>query len=93
MRLSISLFQAHCGDWPGQLADLVATTAAGMVGGSGNPIPEDCFKGPYFVCSPDGQLPLDPMSGARDWSYGPATGEVHSSSDATAADGSSYSTW
>lgn len=93
LRTSITLFQAHCGDWPGQLEDLVATTGAGLIGASGDPIPEDCFQGPYFTASPDGQVPLDPMTYARDWSYQPTTGAVHSSSDGTAKDGTAYSTW
>jgi general secretion pathway protein G len=93
LRTSIALFQAHCGDWPGQLSDLVATTGTGLVGGNGVSIPEDCYKGPYFTASPDGHLPLDPMTGVRDWTYEPTTGAVHSSSDGVATDGSHYSAW
>ncbi len=93
LRTSVALFQAHCGDWPGQLEDLVATTGAGLVGGSGLPIPEDCFQGPYFTASPDGYVPIDPLTGNRDWLYDPATGAVHSGADGQASDGTYYSSW
>lgn len=93
MRNSAALFIAHCGDWPGQLEDLLATDPTGLVGGSGQPIPAYCFQGPYFIASPDGQLPVDPFTGARDWTYDPSTGAIHSSSTLTASDGTLYSTW
>lgn len=93
LRVSVALFQAHCGDWPGELADLVATSGAGLVGGNGVPIPENCFQGPYFIASPDGLVPIDPITGARDWLYEPTTGAVRSSASGIASDGTQYSTW
>jgi general secretion pathway protein G len=93
MRASLGLFNAHCGDWPGKLEDLLATDPTGLVGGSGDPIPPDCFQGPYFITTPGGVLPTDPFTGARDWQYDPHTGAVHSASAKTASDGTAYSTW
>jgi len=93
MRSGIALFGAHCGDWPGRLDDLMATDPTGLVGGSGQPIPPECFHGPYFVASPDGQLPVDPFTSQRDWDYDPATGAVHSRSTKTSTDGAPYNSW
>jgi prepilin-type N-terminal cleavage/methylation domain-containing protein len=93
MRAAIALFGAQCGDWPGRLEDIVATDPTGLVGGNGYPIPPECFTGPYFTATPNGQLPVDPFTGARDWTYNPTTGAVHSSSDQTGNDGTLYNTW
>ena len=93
MRAAIALFGAQCGDWPGKLDDLVATDPTGLVGASGRPIPPECFTGPYFTACPDGQLPKDPFTNARDWTYEPSTGAVHSSSAGVATDGTLYAAW
>jgi len=92
-RTSIVLFHAHCADWPAQLADLVATSGEGLTGGNGVSIPPDAFKGPYFIASPDGFLPVDPFTGACDWTYDPTTGAVHSASPRISSEGTAYSTW
>ena len=93
MRAAIGLFGAQCGDWPGRLDDLVATDPTGLVGGNGRPIPPECFTGPYYTACPNNVLPVDPFTGARDWTYDPSTGAVHSSSTKTASDGTVYSSW
>ncbi|MBM3500547.1 MAG: type II secretion system protein [Armatimonadetes bacterium] len=93
LRNAAALFMAHCSDWPAQLEDLLATDPTGLVGASGRPIPPECFQGPYFISSPDGQLPIDPFTGARDWDYDPSTGAIHSSSTLTATDGTLYNSW
>jgi prepilin-type N-terminal cleavage/methylation domain-containing protein len=93
LRTSVALFRAHCGDWPAQLEDLLATTGTGLTGGNGLPILPDTFRGPYFTSSPDGLLPTDPFTGARDWTYEPTTGAVHSASPRISFEGTAYSTW
>ena len=93
LRNSIGLFQAHTGDYPAQLTDLLATDASGMVGASGMPIIPDSFRGPYFIPSPTGDLPIDPITGLRDWVYDPATGEVHSGAPGISSLGDAYSEW
>jgi general secretion pathway protein G len=92
-RISLLLFRADCGDWPAKLADLVAESGAGLVGGGGDPIPAESFRGPYFFASPSGQVPRDPFTGAADWFYDPATGAVHSVATATSTEGTPYSSW
>jgi general secretion pathway protein G len=93
LRNAIVLFRAHCGDWPGRLSDVVAADGTGLVGGSGLAIPPSSYLGPYFTSSPDGQLPIDPFTGASDWSYDPITGAVHSRATGPALDGTAYSSW
>lgn len=93
LRDSLAVFNAHCGDWPGRLEDLLATSGEGLIGGSGKPINPDAYRGPYFVACPDGQLPKDPMTGERDWVYNPTLGKVHSRSPRQALDGTFYADW
>ena len=93
MRASLALFNAHCGDYPSRLEDLLATDATGLVGAHGDPIPAGCFQGPYFITTPGGILPLDPFTGARDWDYEASVGAVHSSSTQTSSEGTPYSAW
>jgi general secretion pathway protein G len=93
LRTSLAVFHAQCGDWPARLEDLLATSAAGLTGGNGFVIPPEGFRGPYFTASPEGQLPLDPFTGAADWLYQPTTGAVHSASTQTSSEGTLYSTW
>ena len=93
LRTSIALFQAHTGEYPATLDDLLKADATGMVGASGSPIVPSLFRGPYFSPLPTIALPTDPMTGAADWLYTPNLGGVHSSSAWTSTDGTDYSAW
>jgi len=55
-------------------------------------VDRSAYDGPYLQTG-DGQLPDDPFTGATDWTYNNATGDVHSNSALIALDGSSYNTW
>jgi general secretion pathway protein G len=92
LRNSIQQFEADCGDFPAQLADLMSAPAAGSNGGNGIALDTGAWKGPYMR-TPDGNLPNDPFTGAADWDYTPTTGDVHSHSTLTALDGTAYSAW
>lgn len=92
LRNAIQQFEADLGDYPLTLDQLVATTAPSGQGGQGLDLDSEGYQGPYLR-TPDGGLPKDPFTGAADWSYTPATGEVHSASTLTALDGTAYSAW
>lgn len=93
LRNSIALFQAACGVYPLKLEDLVATEAPekGIIGGSTDEkeIDPDDFQGPYLA-TPDGELPADPITGKREWSYNPKTGEVRSQAKGRTPNGKRY---
>jgi type II secretion system protein G len=94
IRNAIGLFQAQCGDYPAQLADIMATSAP-ATGGNGVEINTADFNGPYLT-TPDGNLPNNPTTGQNDipgsWTYDATNGAIHAA-DGTAVDGSNYSTW
>jgi general secretion pathway protein G len=91
LRHAINLFQACCGDYPDELTDLLLATAPAS-GGNGVPINPADWRGPYITTS-DGDLPIDPVTGERDWKYEEETGEVRSASQAVARDGTRYRDW
>jgi len=90
LRNAVGLFQAQCGDYPAQLADLMATSAP-ATGANGVDINTADWKGPYLT-TPGGGLPENPITGAVDWDYVGTDGSVHAPAG-TAVDGSDYSTW
>ncbi len=92
LRNSIQQFEADCGDFPSALTQLMTAPAAGSTGGNGIALDTGAWKGPYMR-TPDGNLPKDPFTGAADWTYDAASGDVHSSSTLTALDGTNYSDW
>lgn len=95
MRDAIERFEANTAGWPPALTDIMVadgTSISADVDGRGMSVDRNGYEGPYLRTG-DGQLPLDPFTGAGDWSYNSATGEVHSSSTLSALDGSAYSTW
>lgn len=50
------------------------------------------WKGPYLRTDYN-QVPVDPITGKRDWRYDPATGSICSASTGTAINGTKYSMW
>ena len=92
LRNAIQQFEADCGDYPLDENDLQTAPAAGSNGGSGISLDVSGWQGPYLR-TPDGNLPVDPFTTLVDWTYTPATGEIHSSSTLTALDGTAYSAW
>jgi general secretion pathway protein G len=92
LRNAIQQFEADLGDYPASLDQLVATTAPTGQGGGGIDLDSQGYQGPYLR-TPDGGLPTDPFTGAADWNYTAASGEVHSASTLSALDGSSYTAW
>jgi len=93
LRDGLAVFNAHCGDWPARLEDLLATSGEGLVGGNGVPINPKDYRGPYLLASPRGRIPKDPMTGQSDWVYDPRLGRVHSRSTRQALDGTYYCDW
>jgi general secretion pathway protein G len=91
LRGAVNLFEAHCGDYPAALGDLMAS-AAPAIGGNGIQISPADWRGPHLT-TPDGALPADPITGKPDWKYDEQTGEVHSASRARALNGTQYRTW
>lgn len=95
LRDGIERFEANCAGWPPALTDLLAPNGAGIsadADGRGISVDRTAYEGPYLV-SPDGNPPKDVFTGAADWNYNNATGEIHGSSTLTAIDGTAYSTW
>jgi len=94
LRNAIGLFQAQCGDYPYNLADIMATTAPAS-GGTGVQINTADFNGPYLT-TPNGELPNNPTTGGNaipaDWTYDNQTGAIHAAAG-TAVDNTDYSTW
>jgi general secretion pathway protein G len=94
LRNAIEQFEADTGDHPATLDQLMAAkdTPPSGSGGSGLPLDSSAYRGPYLR-NPDRGLPKDAFTGAADWSYTPATGEVHSSSTLESMTGEAYSSW
>ena len=59
LRDSVALFQGDCGVYPHSLSHIMATTRPSYTN------PGD-YRGPYLT-TPDGNLPIDPITGAADW--------------------------
>ena len=95
LRDAIERFEATMAAWPPTLADVMAANGGAISAdfdGSGGYVDRNSYDGPYLVTG-DGQLPRDPLTAAADWNYNGATGDIHSSSDLMARDGSAYNTW
>jgi general secretion pathway protein G len=95
LRDAIERFEATIAAWPPALADVMAASGDDIsadLDGSGGWVDRNSYDGPYLVTG-DGQLPKDPFTSAADWNYNNATGELHSSSDLSARDGTPYSSW
>lgn len=92
LRNAIQQFEADMGDYPATLDQLVATTAPTGTGGNGLDLDPEGYQGPYLKTA-DGNLPVDPFTGAADWDYTETDGQVHSASTLSALDGTSYSAW
>jgi general secretion pathway protein G len=97
LRNSLGLFQAHLGCYPQNLEDLMASSppAQGILedGTTTVDIVQADWQGPYLT-TPDGQLPVDPITGERDWVYDVTDpGLVHSAATGNGLDGTAYSTW
>jgi len=95
LRDAIERFEGACAAWPPTLADVMAPDGASISAdsdGRGISVDRMGYTGPYIVTG-SGTLPIDPMTGAADWNYSSATGQVNSSSTLTATDGSPYATW
>lgn len=95
MRDAIERFEANTAAWPPVLADLMVADGNAVSAdsdGRGMSVDRAAYDGPYLRTG-DGNLPTDPLTGAADWDYDGATGQVHSSTTLTALDGSAYATW
>lgn len=94
LRSAIEVFRADMGGHPGKLDHLVRVKAVDECrlppDGREVECPESSYRGPYLT-TPDGLLPIDPLTGARDWQYDKRTGKVRSNAPGTAADGTLYS--
>jgi prepilin-type N-terminal cleavage/methylation domain-containing protein len=95
LRVAIEQFEATTGAWPPALADVMATSGTDIsadLDGRGGWIDRSAYNGPYLVTG-SGNLPNDPFTLSADWAYSNTGGDVHSSSDLTAVDGTSYTSW
>jgi len=95
VRDGIERFEATIAAWPPALSDIMAADGNAISAdfdGRGGSVDRASYDGPYLQTG-DGNLPKDPFTGAADWTYDNATGDVHSSSSLTSLEGKSYSTW
>lgn len=95
IRDGIERFEATTAAWPPALTDLMAASGADISAdfdGRGGSVDRTAYDGPYLLV-PGNVLPEDPFTGAADWNYDNATGDVHSSSTLTSISGSAYNTW
>jgi prepilin-type N-terminal cleavage/methylation domain-containing protein len=95
IRDGIERFEATTAAWPPAITDLMAASGADVSAdfdGRGGSVDRNAYDGPYLL-APDGSVPKDPFTGATDWNYDNATGDVHSSSTLTSIGGSAYNTW
>jgi len=95
LRDAIEHFEATTAAWPPALSDVMAAggdAISGNFDGRGGWVDRTSYDGPYLVTGDD-QLPTDPFTGAADWNYENATGDIHSSSSLAGLDGSTYSSW
>jgi prepilin-type N-terminal cleavage/methylation domain-containing protein len=95
IRDAIERFEGTTAAWPPNINDVMAANGAAVssdMDGQGGQVDRMAYDGPYIVTG-DGTLPKDPFTGASDWNYNNATGDVHSSSGLSALGGSSYTSW
>ena len=95
VRDGIERFEATNAAWPPALADIMAANGSAISGdfdGRGGSVDRLAYDGPYLQTG-DGGLPKDPFTGAADWVYDNATGDVHSNSSLASLEGALYSTW
>jgi len=95
IRDAIERFEANTAAWPPSLSDLMAADGSSVsadADGRGMSVDRSAYQGPYLRTG-DGSLPADPFTGAANWNYDSATGEVHSSFTLHAVDGTAYGTW
>ena len=99
LRNGIGLCQAHTGCYPLQLSDLMRghddppAYGVSVDGQTMIDIVAAVWQGPYLD-TPDGELPVDPITAKADWVYDVTDpGIVHSTAEGTGADGTRYSTW
>ena len=96
LRSAVQVFRADMGGHPSKLDDLLRHTPPKKcsVPPDGDQI--EClptgFRGPYLT-TPDGQLPVDAISGEGDWKYDKRAGHVTSKAKETGLDGTPYSSW
>jgi general secretion pathway protein G len=96
MRDAIERFEATTGAWPPALTDVTAQSAdeiSADFDGRGGAVERRAYDGPYLVINGAPWLPVDPFTGAANWNYDNASGDVHSAATLTATDGSAYATW
>jgi general secretion pathway protein G len=92
LRNAIQQFEADCGDYPANTAQLM-TQPSGGNGGTGIALDVNGWQGPYLRTS-DNNLPKDPFTdSSTTWSYTAATGHIQSGSTLTAINGEAYSSW
>lgn len=94
IRYAIRMFEADCGGHPLRLQDLMRDSPPRRCLSLVRPrlvrIPDDApWHGPYLV-TPDGRLPVDPITGRDSWRYDRRTGQVRSRARGTALDGVPY---
>jgi prepilin-type N-terminal cleavage/methylation domain-containing protein len=95
LRDAIERFEATTAAWPPSIEDVMATDADAIsadMDGRGGWVDRTMYDGPYILTG-DGTLPKDPFTTEANWTYDNSTGDIHSSSDLAALDGSAYSTW
>ncbi len=96
MRDAIERFEATTGAWPPALPDVTALNKAAISSdfdGRGGYVDRAAYDGPYLVVNGAPWLPLDPFTQEANWNYDNVSGAVHSSSDMSALDGTTYNTW
>ncbi|MGD8237262.1 MAG: prepilin-type N-terminal cleavage/methylation domain-containing protein [Armatimonadota bacterium] len=81
LRTAVSCFVSDCGGYPEQLADVMSDTppanCRSTSDGSQMSVDPADFRGPYLIPA-DGQMPKDPITHLRQWSYNPQTGRIKS---------------
>jgi len=85
IRSALERFAADMGRYPLKLDELYLQQS----------VPEadrPFWKGPYLRTDYN-RVPLDPITGKRDWRYDPTTGSICSASTGTAINGTKYSLW
>jgi len=96
LRLAIETFRAHVGGQPRRLTDLlrISPPSRACLPPDGRLITvlPGTYHGPYLT-TPDGGLPVDPVTRARDWVYDRGTGHVRSAATGLGSDGTYYGTW
>lgn len=96
LRSAVQLFRADVGGHPDKLGHLMRDKPPKncRVPPDGHKIKclEANFRGPYLT-TPDGELPVDAVTGESDWQYSQRTGHVSSAATGTGLDGTPYASW